>query len=71
MTHYGGLAFSAGIRSMLIIGSAAGVVAMGMEKISFGTKKVAILALIGFCRATEHLFVKRLCYIKYELHRDS
>jgi len=46
-----GLAFSAGTGgSMLIIGSAAGVVAMGMEKIDFFwyLKKVAILALIGF-----------------------
>jgi Na+/H+ antiporter NhaD/arsenite permease-like protein len=45
------LAFSAGTGgSMLIIGSAAGVVAMGMEKIDFFwyLKKVAILALIGF-----------------------
>ena len=45
------LAFSAGTGgSMLIIGSAAGVVAMGMEKIDFFwyLKKIAILALIGF-----------------------
>ncbi len=36
--------------SMLIIGSAAGVVAMGMEKINFFwyLKKISILALIGF-----------------------
>jgi di/tricarboxylate transporter len=35
---------------MLIIGSAAGVVAMGMEKIDFFwyLKKIAWLALIGF-----------------------
>jgi hypothetical protein len=35
---------------MLIIGSAAGVVAMGMEKIDFFWyfKKIAWLALIGF-----------------------
>ena len=35
---------------MLIIGSAAGVVAMGMEKIDFFwyLKKVAIFAFIGF-----------------------
>ena len=35
---------------MLIIGSAAGVVAMGMEKISFFWyfKKISWLALIGF-----------------------
>jgi di/tricarboxylate transporter len=35
---------------MLIIGSAAGVVAMGMEKIDFFwyLKKIAWLALVGF-----------------------
>ncbi len=46
-----GIAFSAGTGgSMLIIGSAAGVVAMGMEKIDFFwyLKKIAILAMIGF-----------------------
>jgi Na+/H+ antiporter NhaD/arsenite permease-like protein len=45
------LAYSAGTGgSMLIIGSAAGVAAMGMEKIDFMwyVKKIAWLALIGF-----------------------
>ena len=45
------IAFSAGTGgSMLIIGSAAGVVAMGMEKIDFFwyLKKISWLALIGF-----------------------
>ncbi len=45
------IAYSAGTGgSMLIIGSAAGVVAMGMEKISFFwyCKKIAWLAFIGF-----------------------
>ena len=45
------IAFSAGTGgSMLIIGSAAGVVAMGMEKIDFFwyLKKIAWLALLGF-----------------------
>ena len=45
------IAFSAGTGgSMLIIGSAAGVVAMGMEKISFFWyfKKITWLALLGF-----------------------
>lgn len=45
------IAYSAGTGgSMLIIGSAAGVVAMGMEKIDFFwyMKKIAGLALIGF-----------------------
>ena len=45
------IAYAAGTGgSMLIIGSAAGVVAMGMEKISFFWyfKKIAWLALIGY-----------------------
>ena len=45
------VAYSAGTGgSMLIIGSAAGVVAMGMEKIDFFwyIKKISWLALIGF-----------------------
>ena len=45
------IAFSAGTGgSMLIIGSAAGVVAMGMEKINFMwyLKKISWLALVGF-----------------------
>ncbi len=45
------VAYAAGTGgSMLIIGSAAGVVAMGMEKISFGwyLKKISLLALIGY-----------------------
>lgn len=45
------IAFSAGTGgSMLIIGSAAGVVAMGMEKIDFFwyLKKIAWLAVVGF-----------------------
>ena len=46
-----GIAYSAGTGgSMLIIGSAAGVVAMGMEKIDFFwyIKKITILAMVGF-----------------------
>ena len=45
------IAFSAGTGgSMLIIGSAAGVVAMGMEKIDFFwyLKKISWLAFLGF-----------------------
>lgn len=45
------IAYAAGTGgSMLIIGSAAGVVAMGMEKISFGwyLKNISLLALIGY-----------------------
>ncbi len=49
------IAYSAGTGgSMLIIGSAAGVVAMGMEKINFFwyIKKISWLALIGFLAGT-------------------
>ncbi len=45
------IAYAAGTGgSMLIIGSAAGVVAMGMEKISFGWyfKKITLLATVGY-----------------------
>lgn len=45
------IAYSAGTGgSLLIIGSAAGVVVMGLEKISFGwyLKRIAPLALVGF-----------------------
>ena len=44
--------------SILIIGSAAGVAAMGMEKISFSwyLKKISILALSGY-------FAGAICYI--------
>jgi Na+/H+ antiporter NhaD/arsenite permease-like protein len=45
------LAFCAGTGgSLLIIGSAAGVVVMGLEKISFGWyfKNISLLALIGY-----------------------
>lgn len=45
------IAYTAGTGgSMLIIGSAAGVVAMGMEKISFGwyLKNISLLALTGY-----------------------
>lgn len=52
------LAYTAGTGgSILIIGSAAGVVAMGMEKISFGwyLKRIAPLALTGY--AVGYLFM--------------
>ena len=45
------IAYAAGTGgSMLIIGSAAGVVAMGMEKISFFwyLKNIALLAIVGY-----------------------
>ncbi len=56
------LAYCAGTGgSILIIGSAAGVAAMGMEKISFiwYLKKIAWLALLGY-------FAGALCYISLE-----
>jgi len=56
--HY--IAFAAGTGgSMLIIGSAAGVVAMGMEKISFGwyLKNISLLALIGYLSGIGYLFL--------------
>ncbi len=56
------IAFSAGTGgSMLIIGSAAGVVAMGMEKIDFFwyLKKISWLALIGFLIGSVSFMVVR------------
>ena len=56
------IAFSAGTGgSMLIIGSAAGVVAMGMEKINFFwyLKKISALALIGFLAGAAAFMVIR------------
>ena len=49
------LTFCAGVGgSLLIIGSAAGVVAMGLEKIEFGwyLRKITLLALAGYPNAT-------------------
>jgi Na+/H+ antiporter NhaD/arsenite permease-like protein len=57
------IAFSAGTGgSMLIIGSAAGVVAMGMEKIDFFwyLKKISWLALIGFLVGSAAFVVIRM-----------
>ncbi|WP_397363533.1 sodium:proton antiporter NhaD [Olleya sp. R77988] len=59
------IAYSAGTGgSMLIIGSAAGVVAMGMEKIDFFwyLKKIAWLALIGFLAGTVVFFWTRTLF---------
>ncbi len=56
------IAFSAGTGgSMLIIGSAAGVVAMGMEKIDFFWyfKKIAWLALVGFLAGAVAFIIMR------------
>ncbi|OBQ56128.1 sodium:proton antiporter NhaD [Tamlana sp. s12] len=59
------IAFSAGTGgSMLIIGSAAGVVAMGMEKIDFFwyLKKISWLALIGFLVGSAVFMVTRTLF---------
>ena len=49
---------------MLIIGSAAGVVAMGMEKIDFFwyLKKISWLALIGFIAGAAAFMVTRAIF---------
>jgi Na+/H+ antiporter NhaD/arsenite permease-like protein len=59
------IAYSAGTGgSMLIIGSAAGVVAMGMEKIDFFwyLKKIAWLALLGFLAGAAVFFFTRTLF---------
>ncbi|SDS27602.1 sodium/proton antiporter, NhaD family [Polaribacter sp. KT25b] len=59
------VAFSAGTGgSMLIIGSAAGVVAMGMEKIDFFwyLKKISWLALIGFIVGSATFMITRTMF---------
>jgi Na+/H+ antiporter NhaD/arsenite permease-like protein len=60
------LAFCAGIGgSILIIGSAAGVAAMGMEKIDFFwyVKKISWLALLGFfAGAFVYIVTEKLFY---------
>ena len=59
------IAYSAGTGgSMLIIGSAAGVVAMGMEKIDFFwyLKKISWLALIGFLVGAAAFMVTRTMF---------
>lgn len=60
------IAYSAGTGgSMLIIGSAAGVVAMGMEKIDFFwyLRKIAWLALLGFLGGAAVFFFTRTLFI--------
>ncbi|MFD2543700.1 sodium:proton antiporter NhaD [Lacinutrix gracilariae] len=59
------IAYSAGTGgSMLIIGSAAGVVAMGMEKIDFFwyLKKIAWLALVGFIVGAAAFMITRTLF---------
>ena len=57
------LAYCAGVGgSMLIIGSAAGVVVMGLEKISFGwyMKRISWLALAGYLAGMGWYFIEEL-----------
>ena len=59
------IAYSAGTGgSMLVIGSAAGVVAMGMEKIDFFwyLRKISWLALVGFLAGTAVFFFTRTLF---------
>lgn len=59
------LAYCAGVGgSILIIGSAAGVVAMGLEKISFGwyLKRISLLALTGYLSGIVVIFLQHLIF---------
>ena len=59
------LAYCAGVGgSMLIIGSAAGVVVMGLEKISFGwyLKKITWIAFVGYLAGIGCYWVEKLFY---------
>ena len=48
--------------SLLIIGSAAGVVAMGLEKINFGwyLKRITLLALAGYVAGIAVIWLEHL-----------
>lgn len=59
------LAYCAGVGgSMLIIGSAAGVVVMGLEKITFGwyLKKITWIAFVGYLAGIGCYWVEKLIY---------
>jgi Na+/H+ antiporter NhaD/arsenite permease-like protein len=59
------LAYCAGVGgSMLIIGSAAGVVVMGLEKITFGwyMKKISWIVLVGYLAGMFCYFLERLLF---------
>ena len=59
------LAYCAGVGgSMLIIGSAAGVVVMGLEKITFGwyMKKITWIALVGYLAGMFTYWVEKLIF---------
>lgn len=49
---------------MLIIGSAAGVVAMGLQKISFGWyfKNITLLAFLGYIAGLAVIFLEDLLF---------
>lgn len=57
------LTYCAGVGgSILIIGSAAGVVAMGLEKINFGwyLKNIALVAFLGYIAGIAILYLESL-----------
>ncbi len=58
------LTFTAGVGgSLLIIGSAAGVVAMGIEKIPFFwyVKKISLIALLGYLAGIVVIWAESYC----------
>ncbi|MBR6495839.1 MAG: sodium:proton antiporter, partial [Rikenellaceae bacterium] len=60
------LTYCAGVGgSILIIGSAAGVVAMGLEKINFAwyLKNITLLAFIGYVAGIAILYVESLLFL--------
>ena len=62
---WGFLAYCAGTGgSILIIGSAAGLAAMGMEKIDFiwYTKKISLLALIGYLAGAGTYYLQEILF---------
>lgn len=59
------LAYCAGVGgSMLIIGSAAGVMVMGLEKITFGwyMKKISWVAAIGYVAGIGVYYVEKMIF---------
>ncbi len=59
------LAYCAGVGgSLLIIGSAAGVVAMGLDKISFGwyLKRISLYALLGYLAGVITIYIEHLIF---------
>ncbi len=61
------LAYCAGVGgSLLIIGSAAGVVAMGLEKIEFGwyLRRISLWALLGYVGGMLTILLEHLIFIR-------